>query len=211
MTHFLSDCKGKRDLSHKSNKGIWHSLCFAIVSGFGLPKSINYQISDKSLAILLFVLYLCNVQLIFDIKNPRCITATGFVFITISPVRILPSGVFVPIALPLRVARLANRAPCLWGHQNAATGAVETLRTVFADNGATAAFVTATRIIFAHSGFRFVVNYAHKMTHFLSDCKGKRNSSHKSNKDTWHGPCFTIVSRFGHPKSKNYKNSAIVV
>ena len=161
--------------------------------------------SDRSLAILLFVLYLCNVQLIFDIKNPRCITATGFVFITISPVRILPSGVFVPIALPLRVARLANRAPCLWGHQNAATGAVETLRSIFADNGATAAFVTATRIIFAHSGFCFVVNYAHKMTHFLSDCKGKRNSSHKSNKGTWHSPCFPIVSGFGQPKSKNYE------
>jgi hypothetical protein len=145
----------------------------------------------------------------FDTKNPRCITATGFVFITISSVRILPSGVFVPIALPLRVARLANRAPCLWGHQNAATGAVETLRTVFTDDRATAAFVTATRIIFAHSGFRFVVNYAHKMTHFLSDCKGKRNSSHKSNKGTWHSPCFAIVSEFGQPKSKNYEKTLL--
>jgi hypothetical protein len=206
---FSFQIKGKNDLSHKSNKGIWHSLCFAIVSGFGLPKSINYQISDKSLAILLFVLYLCNVQLIFDIKNPRCITATGFVFITISPVRILPSGVFVPIALPLRVARLANRAPCLWGHQNAATGAVETLRSIFADNGATAAFVTATRIIFAHSGFCFVVNYALNLTHFLSESKRKRDSSHKSNKDTWHGPCFPIVSGFGQPKSKNYEKTLL--
>ena len=109
--------------------------------------------SDRSLVILLFVRYLRNICVMFDTKNPRCITATGFVFITISSVRILPSGVFVPIALPLRVARLANRAPCLWGHQNAATGAVETLRAVFTDDRATTTFVTAARIIFAHSVF----------------------------------------------------------
>ena len=84
----------------------------------------------------------------FGKKNPRCIATTGFVFITISPVRILPSGVFVPIALPLRVARLANRAPCLWGHQNATASAMEALRAVFTDDRAPTAFVTAARIIF---------------------------------------------------------------
>jgi len=133
----------------------------------------------------------------------------GIVFITISSVRILPSGVFVPIALPLRVARLANRAPCLWGHQNAATGAVETLRTVFTDDRAPTAFVTAARIIFAHSGFCFVVNYALNLTHFLSESKRKRDSSHESNKGTWHSPCFPIVSGFGQPKRENYEKTLL--
>ena len=112
--------------------------------------------------------------------------------------------VFVWSPPPL-VARLANGAPCLWSHQDGAASATEALRAVFTDDRATAAFVTATRIIFAHSGFRFVVNYAHKMTHFLSESKRKRDSSHKSNKGTWHSPCFPIVSGFGQPKSKNYE------
>ena len=50
---------------------------------------------------------------------------------------------------PPLVARLANRAPCLWGHQDAATSATEALRAVFANNRATASFVPATRIVFA--------------------------------------------------------------
>ena len=50
---------------------------------------------------------------------------------------------------PPLVARLANRAPCLWGHQDAATSATEALRAVLIDDRATASFVPATRIIFA--------------------------------------------------------------
>ena len=51
---------------------------------------------------------------------------------------------------PPLVARLANRAPCLWGHQDAATSATEALRAVFADNRAPATFMPATRIVFTH-------------------------------------------------------------
>lgn len=50
---------------------------------------------------------------------------------------------------PPLVARLTYRAPCLWGHQDAATSATEALRSIFTDNGATASFVPATRIVFA--------------------------------------------------------------
>jgi hypothetical protein len=56
-----------------------------------------------------------------------------------------------------------------------------------------------------------VLNYAHKMTHFLSDCKGKRNSSHKSNKDTWHSLCSQRVARVGHPESGNSKNPIVLL
>jgi hypothetical protein len=54
---------------------------------------------------------------------------------------------------PRLVARLANRTSRPRRHQDGAASATEALRAVFADNGATAAFVTAARIIFAHSVF----------------------------------------------------------
>jgi hypothetical protein len=110
---------------------------------------------------------------------------------------------------PRLVARLANRTSRPRRHQDGAASATEALRAVFTDNRAPTAFVTAARIIFAHSVFYFVVNYALNLTHFLSESKRKRDSSHKSNKDTWHSPCFPIVSGFGQPKSKNYEKTLL--
>ena len=43
------------------------------------------------------------------------------------------------------------------------------------------------------------------MTDFLSESKGKRDLSHKSNKGTWHGLCSQRVARVGHPESGNSK------
>jgi len=48
------------------------------------------------------------------------------------------------------VARLANRAPCLWGHQEAACGAGVTEFALIVDDGATAGFMPATGVVFAH-------------------------------------------------------------
>ena len=50
---------------------------------------------------------------------------------------------------PPLVARLTNRAPCLWGHQDTATSTTEALRAVFTDDRAPTGFMTATRIVFA--------------------------------------------------------------
>jgi len=87
-------------------------------------------------------------------KNPTVYHSRVIVFITISPIRILPSGIFVPASPPLSVAWLTNRAPCLWGHQNAATSAMETLCAVLIDLGATASLMAAAREVFTtHSDF----------------------------------------------------------
>jgi len=47
------------------------------------------------------------------------------------------------------VARLANRAPCLWGHQEAAFGAGVTEFALIVDDGATAGLMPATGVVFA--------------------------------------------------------------
>ena len=85
----------------------------------------------------------------FGKKNPRCIATTGFcIYYYLLIFRIIIRFEIFVRSPPL-VARLANRAPCLWGHQDAATSATEALRSIFTDNGATASFVPATRIVFA--------------------------------------------------------------
>ena len=75
------------------------------------------------------------------------------------------------------VTRAANRAGRPRRHQDGAASATEALRAVFTDDRATAIFMTAARIVFAHSVFYFVVNYVHKMTRFLSESKGKSDLS----------------------------------
>jgi AhpD family alkylhydroperoxidase len=59
----------------------------------------------------------------------------------------------VVLILVAVVTRLTYCAPCLWSHQDAAESATEALRAVFTDDRATTTFVTAARIIFAHSVF----------------------------------------------------------
>jgi len=48
------------------------------------------------------------------------------------------------------VARLANRAPCLWGHQEAAFGAGITEFALIVDDGATAGLMPAAGVVFAN-------------------------------------------------------------
>jgi len=47
------------------------------------------------------------------------------------------------------VARLANRAPCLWGHQEAAVGTGVTEFALVVDDGATAGLMPAAGVILA--------------------------------------------------------------
>ena len=85
----------------------------------------------------------------FGKKNPRCIATTGFCIYYYLLIFRMIAQFEIFVRSPPLVARLANRAPCLWGHQDAATSATEALRAVFANNRATASFVPATRIVFA--------------------------------------------------------------
>jgi len=51
---------------------------------------------------------------------------------------------------------------------------------------------------------RFHIHRPHHNPH-TRESKGESDSSQEFNNRTWHGPCFTIVSRFGHPESENYE------
>jgi hypothetical protein len=68
------------------------------------------------------------------------------------------------------VARLANRAPCLWGHQEAAFGAGITEIALIVDDGATAGLMPAAWIIFtSHTGNNLNI-YTQTINFFFSYC-----------------------------------------